>query len=53
MTDLEFKFVNFEEYCPQCKHELNKEHEEPCDECLMEPVNQYSHKPVKFEPKTK
>lgn len=53
MTEFEFKFVNYKEYCPQCKHEQNEEFEKPCDECLTEPVNQYSHKPVKFEPKIK
>ena len=27
--------------------------EEPCYDCLAEPVNQYSHKPVKYEEDTR
>lgn len=46
------KEVYFNEYCKKCKHELKKEYETPCDECLNNPVNTYSHKPVKWEKKT-
>lgn len=45
------KEVYFGEYCKKCKHNALKEEEEPCDECLRYPVNQYSHKPVKYEEK--
>ena len=45
------KEVYFDEYCKTCKHFDKKEHEKPCYECLDEPVNQYSHKPVKYEEK--
>lgn len=50
MNDI-YKEVHFDQYCKKCKHEKNKEKEDPCDECLSEPVNLYSHKPVKFEEK--
>ena len=43
-----FKEVYFDEFCSQCVFEENLESEKPCDECLEEPVNEYSHKPVKF-----
>lgn len=49
--DYEYKEVYFHEYCKKCKHEKIKNHEEPCNECLSEPTNLYTHKPVKFEEK--
>ena len=46
-----YKEVYFHEYCEKCKYKGLKDHEEPCNECLDNPVNLYSHKPVKFEEK--
>ena len=46
-----YKEVYFGEYCKNCKHWEKKENEEPCDECLENPVNLYSHKPVNYEEK--
>lgn len=43
------KEVYFDKYCKTCKHEKKDEYEEPCDDCLEEPVNLYSHKPVRWE----
>lgn len=43
------KFVEFDQYCKRCKHEQLPESEDPCFECLANPVNVYSHKPVNFE----
>ena len=48
-----FKEVYFNMYCPGCKHEAVKETEEPCNECLSCPVNEHSHKPVKWEENNK
>ena len=45
------KLVNFSEYCDKCKHYDLDGTEEPCNECLSYPVNQYTHKPVNFESK--
>lgn len=45
------KLVEFEKYCPTCKHKDIKEEEQPCHDCLTEPANQYSHKPVNYEEK--
>ena len=55
MAELEYalKEVYFDNFCAQCVHKDNKENEPPCDECLEEPVNEYSHKPVKFVMKDK
>ena len=48
-----YKEVYFHEYCKKCKHEKNPENEEPCFECLNEPENLHSHKPVNWEAKEK
>lgn len=45
------KEVYFDNFCAQCAFKDNKEEEPPCDECLNEPVNEHSHKPVKFQKK--
>lgn len=45
------KIVEFGEYCGTCKHEDLPESEDPCYDCLENPVNIDSHKPVKWEPK--
>lgn len=46
-----YKEVYFHEYCKTCKNLMLDENEEPCNECLDNPVNLYSHKPVKYEEK--
>ena len=45
----EYKEVYFYEYCSKCKHKDKKEEEDPCCECLEYPVNENSHKPIKYE----
>ena len=44
-----YKEVYFDPYCSKCNYMKNTEQEEPCDECLNNPVNEYTHRPVKFE----
>lgn len=46
-----YKEVYYGDYCPTCEHRDKKENEEPCYECLDNPTNLYSHKPVKYEEK--
>lgn len=46
-----YKEVYFHEYCKLCKHKDLDDYTEPCAECLENPVNLYSHKPVKYEKK--
>ncbi len=41
--------VFFEEYCKTCKYKNYSETDSPCAECIAEPVNLYSNKPVKWE----
>lgn len=47
------KEVYFHEYCKTCKHKDVENTEDPCNECLSNPTNLYSHKPVKYEKTTK
>lgn len=44
-----YKEVYFGEYCCKCKYEKLDEAVDPCHECLENPVNLYSHKPINFE----
>lgn len=44
-----YKEVYFDQYCKTCKHKDVKDVDDPCDECLSNPINLYSHKPVKWE----
>lgn len=46
-----YKEVYFGEYCKTCAHELLPEGKDPCHECLNNPVNVYSHKPVCWKEK--
>lgn len=49
MVDYEYKEVYFNEYCKTCEHRKVKDTEEPCNECLDNPINVYSHKPVNYK----
>ena len=51
MDEENTKEVLFCDYCCKCKYENTPEKDPPCDDCLVEPMNINSHKPVKFEPK--
>lgn len=43
------KFVRFDKYCETCKHKKVDEYEDPCNECLDNPVNDHTDKPIKYE----
>ena len=55
MVIREEKIARFDIWCCQCKHEHDREDdvESPCWDCLAEPVNSYSHKPVYWKKKEK
>lgn len=53
VTSEGYKEVYFDKYCSTCENSKVKESEEPCYECLNEPVNLNSHKPVKYKKKVK
>ena len=48
-----YKEVYYGEYCRTCKHETLSSDDKPCDECLDNPMNVDSHKPVKWKEKGK
>lgn len=45
------KEVYFGDYCKTCKHEKVSEQDDPCYDCLDSPVNEDSHKPIRWEEK--
>ena len=45
------KFVEFDKYCETCKHKGLEEKFDPCHECLSNPVNTQTEKPIKYEEK--
>lgn len=53
MDDQSYKEVYFHEFCKGCKHTDVSEFEDPCAECISEPTNLNSHKPVNYEKKEK
>lgn len=48
-----YKEVHYHDYCNKCKHEKVKDTDDPCNECLENPINLYSSKPINFEEKDK
>lgn len=51
MGDPSLKFVDFERYCPQCKHEKVNVTEEPCTTCLETGARKGTEKPELFKEK--
>ena len=51
MDDQSYKEVYFHEYCKTCKYKDLSEKDEPCAECISEPVNLDTHRPVRYEKK--
>lgn len=51
MIEQEYKEVAFYKYCETCKHFTSEDSVETCNECLDNPIRQYSEKPVKYEEK--
>lgn len=51
--DESYKEADFHKSCKTCRFEKDKEEDvnSPCWDCLHEPVNVYSHKPVNWKEK--
>lgn len=47
----EMKEVYYKCYCHQCKYWKLGEHCEPCNTCLTQFMNYFSHKPTEYVPK--
>ena len=45
----EEKIVHFNEYCDKCEYRDLSERDDPCFDCLAEPVNVYSHRPTEWK----
>lgn len=45
MEDI-YREVNFEKYCKTCENRKKDEKFDPCNDCLAEPMNENSEKPV-------
>jgi hypothetical protein len=43
------KFVDFQKYCKTCEHQSKSESEDPCWDCLTNPVNTNSQRPVNYK----
>lgn len=44
-----WKMVEFDKWCDKCKYCQVKETDDPCNECLENGKNEFSHKPVNFD----
>lgn len=42
--------VRFDIWCEKCKHRDVDDIKSPCNECLEEPTNTNSKRPVRYEP---
>ena len=47
--EYDYKEVYFAQYCKTCKYKDVDDVKDPCNDCLSEPCNLHSHKPVKYE----
>ena len=47
------KIVEFHKFCKTCKYKDVVEYEDPCNDCLDNPVNDYSKKPVNYKEEEK
>lgn len=45
---IEYKFVDFNKYCKDCMYEKEPESMHKCAECLENPQNEETEKPVNF-----
>ena len=53
VMEYEYKEVYFDQYCKTCRFWNSDVAEDPCHECLNNPVNLYSHKPTGWKEKEK
>ena len=49
MAEIITKEVYFYKYCPTCAYFERKCSEDPCNDCLNNPSNDYSHRPVNWK----
>ena len=49
--EYQYKEVYFDQYCKKCLHKGEVDTSDACDECLANPSNMNSHRPVNFKEK--
>lgn len=49
MAENIYKMVDFKKYCKTCKYKDLEEKFDPCNDCLAEPMNANSDKPVDWK----
>lgn len=53
MSTSNSKEVYYFIYCSTCKHAHVHPDEDPCNDCLDQPLNENSHRPVRYDPDDK
>lgn len=43
------KIVNYNKYCPTCAYVDLEDYKDPCNDCLNNPVNTNSQKPINYK----
>lgn len=49
--EINTKEVRYDIYCEKCKYFKLEDWEDPCNDCLNQPWNVYSRKPIYFKEK--
>lgn len=49
--ELNTKLVDYNKYCPLCEYKNLEDYRDPCNDCLNNPVNWNSRKPIRFKEK--
>jgi len=49
MEEILDKIVEFDKYCKTCKYKDTKSFEDPCNECLDNPTNLHTKRPVCYK----
>ena len=45
------QFVDFDKFCNKCEYQKVDQAKDPCHECLKNPVNTYTNRPVNYKKK--
>ena len=51
MYKTDYHIVRFDEWCKKCQHSETKDTDDPCNECLCDPVNTNDRQPTYYKPK--
>jgi hypothetical protein len=51
MWQTDYHIVRFDKWCKKCQHADLDDNDDPCAECLCDPVNTNDRQPTYFKPK--